>query len=711
MEGDGLKKGSSTIVASKKNASAPKTSKPSGENKHGNQKRKPPPPATSTPSADAKNLGRSSRDSPVSGRRSPKPSSRRSKGNGKTSAVTSTSANEKKSQQSKRATTTTTTDNEAVEEPKSSSFRMSYTSEELLKLGDSDLAKVKPSYLDPKFEVTGVWNLDAWMQSLSVNSDASPETDTFKSFSESVSLAPRSVGTGFTCSKTSDKKPESSTLTMEFRPRNDQGKGWRSSSKDDWRRGNKDGKKSRDGKFKILGEESYGGREEEEEEPEWMTFAPTSQMEFIELKGFDDDEDRHKHDAEAGEKDEDDGAALNERSATGKTDFNLDDFFKSDGGQNFTADKAPAPPPPSEEARFSRFTQWFGGRDEESAVASNQPAKDATTSEPRNGSSMPLLLQHLMQSAQNEKSPQVGEAPKKNVMDVENVEKMLQERHADPRREQDDVAKEKEKTSPAPKVPAAFLPTSVIKKMHHEGNLQPGILADKPKSPVSSERTQYPSLDDRQRAFIESQRKQQEILLQQHRAREDLLYQRQLLHEQQMSRQREMQHRALMEAEYRRRQSVVLALRKFAIDHGLPPDLDPRVLYQYYQRFQQQRLQQHLQQQQQQQQRNISPNPAAAAALAQHLARAGVRNTNIAASYQGVFPGVTSPGRNSPVSFTGTPPPSLRPIPKHPLQGQDGIVTAGQAGGLSKWFGGGRSESSPPSSSAQEPVEDKQSID
>ena len=55
----------------------------------------------------------------------------------------------------------------------------------------------------------------------------------------------------------------------------------------------------------ILGEESYGGREEEEEEPEWMTFAPTSQMEFIELKGFDDDEDRHKHDAEAGEKDED----------------------------------------------------------------------------------------------------------------------------------------------------------------------------------------------------------------------------------------------------------------------------------------------------------------------------------------------------------------------------------------------------------------------
>ena len=80
-------------------------------------------------------------------------------------------------------------------------------------------------------------------------------------------------------------------------------------------------------------------------------------------------------------------------------------------------------------------------------MASNQPAKDATTSEPRNGSSMPLLLQHLMQSAQNEKSPQVGEAPKKNVMDVENVEKMLQERHADPRREQDDVAKEKEKVS------------------------------------------------------------------------------------------------------------------------------------------------------------------------------------------------------------------------------------------------------------------------
>ena len=33
----------------------------------------------------------------------------------------------------------------------------------------------------------------------------------------------------------------------------------------------------------------------DEEEPEWMTHGPTSQLEFIELRGFDDEEERREN--------------------------------------------------------------------------------------------------------------------------------------------------------------------------------------------------------------------------------------------------------------------------------------------------------------------------------------------------------------------------------------------------------------------------------
>jgi hypothetical protein len=286
--------------------------------------------------------------------------------------------------------------------------------------------------------------------------------------------------------------------------------------------------------------------------------------------------------------------------------------------------------------------------------------------------------------------------------------------------------RDRNKVSSQPRVPATFLPTAVIRKMHHEGHLQPGQLNDKIRSDLrharmaNSSPTALSDVSDssRMRILQEHQMRQQELLWQQQRARQEFIRQRQILHEQQIGRQRELQRRALLEAEMKRRQAQLLTLRKFAIDRGLPPDTDPRVLFHLLQQYQLQKMRQmqlhQLQQQQQQRPRSLSP--VSQAMMAQQMARLGVRVPSSGqlhgASGGDAYrlkggeqsSGGKSPGRNSPVAFTGTPPPSLRPIPHHPLPQltHEQLLAAHRArllqqspkesesaavAALSKWFG------------------------
>ncbi|XP_062510294.1 general transcriptional corepressor trfA-like isoform X2 [Corticium candelabrum] len=697
-----------------------------------------------------------------------------------------------------------------------------YTRDELMKLRKNEISKRKHADLDERYFVGNKWNPDLWHQSFGSGasdkqqkkseSDVSKFEDQKRGHQEdneessnhhhhnnndsSVDLRPH-MGKSHAFRSTHRTGYENDTR-LEWRKgkQSVESDGWESKRnvrKDvddaDWQLDNK--RRPRLNSYSKPLDLHQHKEWSDEEEPEWMTHGPTSQLEFIELRGFDDEDERRqmvdskeekkiedKHKRQENKKNREkeielrmkDGAETSRTAMTETSRFDFNDFLKS-ATMFANTEEPPTDTSVNSGRNSSRFQQYFSMSEQSKGygdpLANRVPSSHTNHKElapgvaalfqSANCSAREIPLLALTEDEFRQSSKEVDPAVLQmfNEMDVAgNVkqnENMVSEEQMSNMRERHTVLHEEEelqgsptgdgevetraenKMSPQPRVPVAFLPTAVIRKMHNDGQLQSGLVNDKIKSASHQTKTSNSpsptslsnlSSSAQFRVLQEHQMRQQELLWQQQRARQQFIRQRQILHEQQIGRQRELQRQALLEAEMRRRQAQLLTLRKFAIDRGLPLDMDPHLVYQLFQQYHvKMRALQLRQMQQQQQQRNqlpangtgLSRYASQATAAAQQMGRIGSRvlGSGQSAAIPGAVgrehhvkiadqtSGMTSPGRTSPVSFTGTPPPSLRPIPHHPRVTYEQLLAAQRprliqqqmtdpdyppAGGLAKWL-------------------------